>query len=75
MGAAIPLVILNFSYGAIIDALKDNFNLLLSETEFVDSAGIMKVLIPLSLGIGIGIGCIGSNVTLGKQLRKIEVKT
>lgn len=75
IGAAIPLVILNFSYGVIITALKDNFELLLSETQFVDSSSIMKVLVPLSLALGIGIGFLGSNITLGKQLKKIEVKT
>lgn len=75
VGAAIPLVIMHFGYGAIINALKENFDVLLSSTEFVDSASIMKVLIPISLGLGIGIGFIGSNITLGKQLRKIEVKT
>ena len=73
IGAIIPLVILNFSYGVIIRALQNNFELLLVGTEFVDSGTIMRVLVPVSLAIGIGIGFIGSNVTLGKQLRKIEV--
>jgi len=73
IGAVIPLVIINFSYSAIITALQDNFQLLLSGTEFVNVKDIMKVLIPVSLAIGIGIGFIGSNVTLGRQLRKIEV--
>jgi len=73
IGAIIPLVILNFSYGAIVTTLKDNFNLLLSGTEFVDAYSIMKVLVPVSLALGIGIGFIGSNVTLGRQLKKIEV--
>ncbi len=75
IGAIIPLVILNFSYGVIITAIKDNFDMLLKGTEFVDGGTIMRVLVPLSLALGIGIGFIGSNVTLGKQLRKIEVKT
>ena len=75
IGAIIPLVILNFSYGVIITAIKDNFDMLLKSTEFVDGGTIMKVLVPLSLALGIGIGFIGSNVTLGKQLKKIEVKT
>jgi cell division transport system permease protein len=74
IGAIIPLVILNFSYGAIINALKENFNILLSETEFVNVNEIMKVLIPVLLLLGIGIGFIGSNVTLGRQLKKIEVQ-
>jgi hypothetical protein len=39
----------------------------------VDGKDIMKVLILVSLAIGIGIGFIGSNVTLGRQLKKIEV--
>ena len=75
VGAAIPLTILNFGYEAIINALRNNFNVLLSSTEFVDSYSIMKVLIPVSLALGVGIGFIGSNITLGKQLKKIEVKT
>ena len=74
IGAVIPLVILNFSYGAIINALKENFNILLSATEFVDVKEIMKILIPALLALGIGIGFIGSNVTLGRQLKKIEVQ-
>ena len=74
IGAVIPLVILNFSYGAIINALKENFNILLSATEFVDVNEIMKILIPALLLLGIGIGFIGSNVTLGRQLKKIEVQ-
>ena len=74
IGAIIPLVILNFSYGAIINALKENFNILLSETEFVNVNEIMKVLIPVLLLLGIGIGFIGSNVTLGRQLKKREVQ-
>ena len=74
IGAIIPLVILNFSYGAIINALKENFNILLSETEFVNVNEFMKVLIPVLLLLGIGIGFIGSNVTLGRQLKKIEVQ-
>ena len=75
LGAAIPLSILNFGYEAIIKALKNNFNVLLSSTEFVDAYSIMKVLIPVSFALGIGIGFIGSNITLGKQLKKIEVKS
>ena len=74
IGAIIPLVILNFSYGAIINALKENFNILLSETEFVNVNEIMKILIPALLLLGVGIGFIGSNVTLGRQLKKIEVQ-
>jgi len=73
IGAIIPLVILNFSYEAIVNALQNNFQTLLSQTEFVNSYSIMSVLVPVSLAIGIGIGFIGSNVTLGRQLRKIEV--
>jgi len=73
IGAAIPLVIMNFSYGTIIKALQENFNMLLAQTEFVDTYSIMKVLTPVSMLLGIGIGFIGSNVTLGRQLRKIEV--
>ena len=73
IGAAIPLAILTFGYDAIIRSLQDNFQILLANTEFVKSYEIMKVLVPVSLGLGVGIGFIGSNMTLGRQLRKIEV--
>ena len=73
IGAVIPLAILNFGYDAIIRSLRDNFDILLSNTEFVDAYTIMKVLVPVSLSLGVGIGFIGSNITLGRQLRKIEV--
>ena len=40
---------------------------------FLNVETVMKVLIPASLAIGIGIGFISSRITLRKQLRKIEV--
>lgn len=73
IGTAIPLVIIHFSYEKIIHAIMEKFPSLFSETSFLSGPEIMKVLLPVSILIGIGIGFLGSMSTLGRQLKKIEV--
>ena len=61
VGALIPLVILFFSYNTIIQYIKTRF-------DFLGSAQVFQMLIPVCLLIGIGIGFIGSFVTVRKHL-------
>lgn len=72
IGALIPVVILQFCYGWIISALQGNFSTLLTNASFVETKDIMVVLSPVSLIMGISIGFIGSNMALGRQLKKID---
>ena len=72
VGAVIPLVILHLAYKSTTDALASKFSTMLNSVSFLQMSDIMKVLIPVSLLIGVGIGYIGSSLTLNKQLKKIE---
>lgn len=72
-GAAIPLIILRLTYSNITHMLEEKFSTVLNTVSFLSIAEIMKTLIPVSLLIGVGIGFLGSVITLRRQLRKIEV--
>lgn len=68
IGACIPLVILIFSYSSIIHFINSKFGLISNWLTFLDATQIFRVLIPVCLLIGIGIGFIGSFVTVRKHL-------
>lgn len=68
VGAAIPLVILLFSYNFIIDFITSKFNVILNWLSFLEAGQVFRILIPLCFLIGIGIGFIGSFVTVRRHL-------
>ena len=69
IGSVIPVIILYYMYGAIIDYVVGRFAVLMSIFEFVPEEDLFKVLAPVSLLIGIGIGFIGSWLTTRKHLK------
>ena len=69
IGSAIPLVLLYFIYGKVIKYAASEFNFLSSMVTFISIETIFRTLIPISLVLGIGIGWLGSRVTLHKHLR------
>ncbi|MBR4725843.1 MAG: permease-like cell division protein FtsX [Lachnospiraceae bacterium] len=73
IGAAIPLLILRLSYSKVVGMLEEKFSTVLNVVTFLPPERVMRVLIPVSLLIGVGIGFLGSVITLRRQLRKIEV--
>lgn len=69
IGSIIPLVLLFFIYEHVIEYAASEFNFLSSMVSFIPVETIFRTLIPISLILGIGIGWIGSRVTLHKHLR------
>lgn len=69
LGAAIPIVILYFMYSKIIAFILDKFSVLSNILVFVDGGAVFRVLIPLSLLVGVGIGLVGSISTMRKYLK------
>jgi cell division transport system permease protein len=69
IGSAIPLILLYFIYGRVIKYAASEFNFLSNMVTFIPVETIFKTLVPISLLLGIGIGWIGSRVTLHKHLR------
>ncbi len=68
IGASIPLVILIVSYDSIINYINNKFNLLSGWLTFLEAAQIFRILIPVCLLIGIGVGFLGSFFTVRKHL-------
>lgn len=72
VGAMIPLGLLYFIYNKVIDYLAFSFQTSFATSQFLSVAKVYATLLPVSLLIGVGIGFLGSFLTLGKQLRKIN---
>lgn len=69
VGSIIPLVLLYFLYNTIITYVSSRFDALGSMLSFIPLSQIFEVLIPVSLILGVGIGYIGSRLTLKKHLK------
>lgn len=69
IGAAIPLGIIYVLYNIVMEYILDRFAVLTRLLSFLTVQEIFNVLVPISLGIGVGIGFLGSIVTVRKHLR------
>lgn len=69
VGAAIPLVALWFAYDKVVEFVMTQFQALSSIVVFLPVGTIFTVLIPMSFGIGAGIGFIGSILSIRKHLK------
>ncbi|MDO4804231.1 MAG: permease-like cell division protein FtsX [Lachnospiraceae bacterium] len=69
IGAAIPLVFLYFAYGKMIEAVLKRFEILSSLASSLPTVNeIFVSLVPAALGLGLGIGLIGSIITVRRHL-------
>lgn len=68
IGSIIPLVIIYFVYTHVISYVASRFTMLSSLLNFLPVETIYNKLIPVSLLIGIGIGFLGSFITVRKHL-------
>ena len=69
IGSALPLGVIYFIYEAAIGYVQERFNILSGLLNFLPVDKIFTTLLPVSLGIGVGIGFLGSFVTVRKHLR------
>ena len=68
VGAIIPLAILYTVYGRVIRYVMERFEFLSNMLTFVPVRDVFMVLLPVGLILGIGIGYIGSRVTVHKHI-------
>lgn len=68
-GAALPLALIYVLYNQVILGIAGQFPSLTSLLGFLDVAEVFKYLLPVSLGIGVGIGFFGSFITCRKHLK------
>ncbi len=69
IGALIPDAIIYFLYNSVLIFIKNEFASLNELLVFLSMDQIFHTLLPLSFGIGIGIGFLGSITTVRKHLR------
>lgn len=69
IGAAMPLGFIYAIYNVVLTYVTDRFPQLSSLLSFVAVEEVFNVLVPVSLGLGVGIGFLGSIVTVRRHLR------
>lgn len=69
IGAAIPLGIIYVLYNIVMEYILERFSMLSQLLSFMTVEEVFHVLTPVSLGIGVGIGFLGSVITVRKHLR------
>ena len=68
MGAAIPLLLIHALYSRALGYIAERFDILSRFLAFLPVDDIFKVLVPVSLVLGVGIGFMGSITTVKKHL-------
>ncbi len=68
VGAVVPLIILYLVYGRVLTYVADRFGFLNSMISFVSARSVFTILVPVSLVLGIGIGFLGSRVTVHRHI-------
>lgn len=69
IGAAIPLGLLYLIYNKVISYVMTEFSVLSSFLAFMPVESVFRILLPVGLLLGMGIGLVGSLVTIRKHLR------
>jgi len=69
IGALVPLGIIYLIYNYVLSYIMERFTALSGLLNFLPVEAIFSTLTPVSLGIGVGIGFIGSFTTVRKHLR------
>ena len=68
VGSILPLLAIYVVYDKVVAYISGRFSVLNSLINFLPASTIMKTLIPLSIVLGVGIGFVGSMVTVKKHL-------
>ena len=69
IGAAVPLGVIYVLYNTVVEFVMERFEMLGALLNFLAVEEIFNILVPVSLGLGVGIGFLGSIVTVRKHLR------
>lgn len=70
IGAIIPVIVLFVLYERVIAFVLDRFHILTEWLTFINAGQEFAVLVPLSLLVGVGIGLVGSAVSVRRHLQR-----
>lgn len=68
-GSAFPLLLLFVLYSKVVVYIGQKFNFLSTLINFLPVGQVFKTLVPVALVLGVGIGFLGSRITIRKHLR------
>lgn len=69
IGSLIPLILLYALYSKLVIYISSKFSFLSNMMHFLPANHVFETLIPVSLLLGVGIGFIGSRITVRKHLK------
>ena len=69
LGAVIPLALLYVVYNKVISYVMTEFSVLSNLMAFMPVEAVFRILLPVGLVLGMGIGLVGSLFTIRKHLR------
>ena len=69
IGAAVPLGLLYFLYTKLVNFMGDRFNVLTGLLQFLPVGEMFRILLPVGMALGVGIGFFGSFFTIRKHLK------
>ncbi|MDD7024859.1 MAG: permease-like cell division protein FtsX [Oscillospiraceae bacterium] len=69
IGAALPLTAFYFLYKQVIQVIEEKFSVLSGILQFLPAGELYRILLPVGLILGIGIGFLGSFITIRKHLK------
>ena len=67
IGSIIPLVILRFIYENVINYVMNKFSILQNILAFMPVNDVFRILVPVGILLGIGIGILGSFFAVRKH--------
>ena len=70
VGAVIPLVAVYFAYGNIVNYILRKFSFLSTILTFMPIEDLYSTFVPIAMVLGVGLGLVGSLISLGKHLKK-----
>ncbi len=69
VGSLVPLYLIYHLYDYVLTLITTRFQMLSSMLSFLTLQEVFNVLIPISVGIGVGMGLLGSYITVRKYLK------
>ncbi len=69
IGSALPLALLYFLYNKVVVYIGEKFGFLNTLINFLPAKEVFDTLVPVALILGVGIGFLGSKITIRKHLK------
>ena len=69
IGSALPLALLYVLYSKVVVYIAGKFSFLSNMMNFLPVNEVFRTLVPVALILGVGIGFMGSRITIHKHLR------